>query len=52
MMGLPPLDTFIDLMENYLEANFHFSFNTPHIFFTLHVKAPGIKAFKDKVASL
>jgi len=47
-MGIPPLDTFLDIVENYLDANVHVSINTPHIFAQIHVKVPGIKSAWEK----
>jgi len=48
-MGIPPLDILLDVIENSLDANVHISLNTPHIFTTLHVKTPGLKAALDKI---
>jgi len=47
-MGLPPVNTLFELMENQLSANFHISFNTPHLFLQVHAKTAGLKSFLDK----
>jgi len=51
-MGLPPVDALTSLIENELDANFHFSFNSPHIFFTFHAKASGLKPIIEKIKTL
>jgi len=51
-MGMPPVDAAYELIENYLDANFHVSLNTPNLFLTVHAKTEGLKAGFDKIKTL
>jgi len=51
-MKMPIVENALDLFENHLLANVHVSFNTPHIFASLHFKTSGIKEIWTKIKNL
>jgi len=48
-MGLPPVDAIFTAIEEYLDANFHVSLNSPHLLVTFHAKVAGLKAYVEKL---